>query len=206
MLVAAAVLLPLPTGEILNNNMNIGWWFFFVAFWALVTRPRTTTDAVLAGVVFLLATGTEPLVALLLPLAVVQVLVVRADLRQEAPVMGLLLGLAYQGIGLVKTNGSWSTYTMAGTHGVVQALELQGGWGWLSGSDLSNRLVSSSHATVWQAGGYLLLAAVVEVTVVLRHRAALLFVVTAVSFAMVTFIIPVIVGGVGPDLVRSSPS
>ena len=146
MLVAAVILLPLATGEILDNNVNIGWWFFFAAFWALVTRPRTTTDAVLAGLVCLLATGSEPLMALLLPLAVARVLVVRGDLRQEAPVIGFILGLAWQGIGLVKASGSSSTYAMASTHGVLQALGLRVGWGWLSGNDLSNHLLTSTHA------------------------------------------------------------
>ena len=97
---AVIILLPLATGEILDNNVNIGWWLFFAAFWALITRPRTNTDAILAGLVCLLATGTEPLVALLLPLAAARVFVVRAEPRQEAPVIGLVIGLVYQVIGI----------------------------------------------------------------------------------------------------------
>ena len=201
LLVAVVILLPLATGEILDNNVNIGWWFFFAAFWALVTRPRTTTDAVLAGMVCVLATGTEPLVALLLPLAAVRLLVLRTDLRQAAPVIGLILGLAYQGIGFINASGNPSTFALANTHGVLRALGLRVGWGWLSGNVISNHLIASSHAAVWQGTGYLVLAAVVGVALLLRHRATLFFVVTAVGFAVIIFVVPVFVRGVGPNLV-----
>lgn len=201
LLVAVVILLPLATGEILDNNVNIGWWFFFAAFWALVTRPRTTTDAVLAGLVCLLAIGTEPLVALLLPLAAARVLVVRADLRQEAPVMGLLLGLAYQGIGIIKASGGPSSIAMASAHGVLRALGVRVGWGWLSGRDLSDHILTSSHAVVWQVTGYVVLAAVIGVALLLRHRATSFFVITAVGFAVITFVVPVFVRGAGRNLV-----
>jgi hypothetical protein len=201
LVVAVIILLPLATGEILNNDVNVGWWFFFAAFWALITRPRTNADAVLAGVACLLASGTEPLVALLLPLALVRVLVVRSDLRQEAPVIGLVLGLAYQGFGILKASGNSSTFTMANGHGVLQALGLRVGWGWLSGNDLSNHLIKSSQATLWDATGYLLLVAVVVAAVLLRKRATMFFVATAVGFAVITFVVPVVVRGVGPNLV-----
>ena len=200
LLVAVVILLPLATGELLDNNVNIGWWFFFATFWALVTRPRTTTDAVLAGLVCLLATGTEPLVALLLPLAVARVIVVRADLRQEAPVVGLVLGFAYQGVGIIKASGSSSIFATANTHGVLTDLGVRVGWGWLSGNDLTNHVISSSHIAIWQVTGYLVLAAVVVVALLLRHRATLFFVVTAVGFAVITFVVPVFVRGVGPAL------
>jgi hypothetical protein len=200
-LVATLILLPLATGEILDNNVNMGWWLFFAAFWALINRPRTTTDSVLAGLVCLLAIGTEPLVALLFPLAVVRILVMRTDLRGEAPVIGLIVGLAYQGLGLLKTGGSSSTFTMATSHDAVQALGLRVGWGWLSGNSLSNHLISSSHVAVWEATGYLVLGAVVAVAVLLRHRATLFFVIAAAGFAVITFVVPVVVRGVGPNLV-----
>ncbi len=65
----------------------------------------------------------------------------RTDVRQEASVIGLIVGLAYQGIGLIKTSGSSSTFAMATADGTVQALGLRVGWGWLSGNDLSNHLI-----------------------------------------------------------------
>jgi hypothetical protein len=196
-LVAVIILLPLATGEILDNIVNIGWWMFFAAFWALITRPRTNTDAVLAGLVCFLAIATEPLVALLFPLVIVRVLVMRTDWRQEAPVIGLIVGLAYQAIGIVKGHGS--SFSMSTSHGVVRALGLRVGWGWLSGNDLSNHLIHSSQAAVWQATGYIVLLAVVGAALLLRHRATAFFVVIAVSFAIITFVVPVYLRGVGPN-------
>lgn len=201
LLIAVVILLPLATGEILDNNVNIGWWLFFAAFWALITRPRNTTDAVLAGLVCLLATGTEPLVALLLPLAAARVLVVRADLRQEAPTIGLVVGLLYQLVGILRASGSPSTFAVATTRGVLRSLGVRVGWGWLSGNDLSNHIINSSHPVVWQVTGYVVLAAVVGVACLLRHRATLFFVVTAVGFAVITFAVPVFTRGSGPTLV-----
>jgi hypothetical protein len=198
LLAAVIILLPLATGEILDNDVNIGWWLFFAAFWALVTRPRTRTDAVLAGLVCFVATATEPLVALLIPLAIVRVLVVRTDLRQEASVIGFVLALVYQGIGIMTAHGP-STLATVTAHGTARALGLRVGWGWLTGNDLSNHLIHSSHAAVWEATGYLVLLAIVVGALLLRDRATTFFVVTAVGFAVLTFVVPVIVRGVGPS-------
>lgn len=200
LLAAAIIFLPLATGEILDNDVNIGWWLFFAAFWALLIRPRTRTDAVLAGLVCFVATATEPLVALLIPLAIVRVLVVRTDLRQEASVIGFVLALAYQGIGIITAHGT-STLATATAHGAGRALGLRVGWGWLTGNDLSNHLIKSSHADVWEATGYVVLLAIVVGALLLRDRSTSIFVVTAVGFAVLTFVVPIIVRGVGPNLV-----
>jgi hypothetical protein len=200
LLAAVIILLPLATGEILDNDVNIGWWLFFAAFWALITRPRTRTDAVLAGLVCFVATATEPLVALLIPLAIVRMVVMRTDLRQEASVIGFVLALVYQAIGIMTAHGP-STLATATAHGAVPALGLRVGWGWLSGNELSNHIIQSSHAAVWETTGYLVLLAIVVGALLLRDRATTFFVVTAVGFAVLTFVVPVIVRGVGPNLV-----
>ncbi len=200
LLAAVIIFLPLATGEILDNDVNIGWWLFFAAFWALLTRPRTRTDAALAGLVCFVATATEPLVALLIPLAIVRVLVMRTDLREEASVIGFLLALLYQGIGIMTAHGT-SAWATATAHGAAPALGLRVGWGWLSGNDLSNHILKSSHAPVWEATGYVVLLAIVVGALLLRDRATSFFVVTAVGFAVLTFVVPVIVRGVGPNLV-----
>lgn len=65
LLVASMVLLPAATTELLDNLVNVPWWLFFAAFWALLWRPRTLVGKVLAGLVCLLAVGSDPLVGLL---------------------------------------------------------------------------------------------------------------------------------------------
>jgi hypothetical protein len=197
-LVSVVILLPLATGEILDNLVNIGWWLFFAAFWALITRPRTTADAVLAGAVTFLAIGTEPLVALLFPVVVARVFVARTNLRQEASLIGFVLGLAYQAIGIVKAHGTGSTVNL---HGVIASAGVRVGWEWLTGDDLTGHILSSSHAYLWQVGGYLILAGVVAVAILLRHRTTLFFVIAAVGLAIITYAIPVAVRGAGPGLI-----
>ena len=69
LLVAAMALLPIATAELLDNMVNLPWWLFFAAFWGLLWRPRTIAGMVVAGAVCFLATASEPLVALFVPLA-----------------------------------------------------------------------------------------------------------------------------------------
>lgn|GEM_PF-2598078 len=69
LLCAAMVLLPVAGGELLDNAVNVPWWLFFACFWALLWRPRTRAGAVVALVVCALAAASEPLTALLAPLA-----------------------------------------------------------------------------------------------------------------------------------------
>ncbi len=75
------------------------------------------------------------------------------------------------------------------------------GWGWLSGNDLSNHILGSSHQVIWQVTGYMVLAAVVGVACLLRNRATLFFVVAAIGFSAITFAVPVYTRGSGPTLV-----
>ncbi len=89
--------------------------------------------------------------------------------------------------------------------GAARALSLRVGWGWLSGDDLSNHLLTllpsrrlagdrlpdpGGRGQGWASA--------------LRHRATSIFVVTAVGFAVITFVVPVFVRGVGPSLVPVS--
>ena len=67
LLAAAVVLLPVANTEMLNNLVNVPWWLFFAAFWALLWRPRSLSGRVgrRAGV-FLggrLATPGRPVLA-----------------------------------------------------------------------------------------------------------------------------------------------
>src|ERR1039458_2260335 len=77
LLVGAMVLLPLGVVEMLDNLVNLPWWIFFVAFWALLWRPSTGGGRLVAGLVCLLAAASEPLVGLLLPLGAVRAAALR---------------------------------------------------------------------------------------------------------------------------------
>ena len=78
------------------------------------------------------------------------------------------------------------------------------GWGWLSGNDLSNHILGSSHQVIWQVTGYMVLAAVVGVACLLRNRATLFFVVAAIGFSAITFAVPETRGDPGRPWSRSA--
>jgi hypothetical protein len=67
LLVASMVLLPVAVVEMLDNLVNLPWWIFFAAFWALLWRPSGPGGRAVAALVCLLAAASEPLVGLLMP-------------------------------------------------------------------------------------------------------------------------------------------
>jgi hypothetical protein len=76
-LVGAMVLLPVAVVEMLDNLVNLPWWIFFAAFWALLWRPSNRRGQLVAALTCLLAAASEPLVGLLLPLAAVRAVALR---------------------------------------------------------------------------------------------------------------------------------
>jgi len=62
---------------VLDNIANLHWFFTFAAFWAVLWRPSRWWECALAAVVVVLAVGSDPLTALLLPLVVLRAICVR---------------------------------------------------------------------------------------------------------------------------------
>ncbi len=54
LLVVSMTLLPAAPGELLDNVVNVQWWFVFASFWVLFWRPRSHFGRVAAGTVCLL--------------------------------------------------------------------------------------------------------------------------------------------------------
>ena len=77
MLAVSVVLLPVGGFEVLDNIANLHWFFTFAAFWAVLWRPSRSWECALAAVVVVLAVGSDPLTALLLPLVVLRAICVR---------------------------------------------------------------------------------------------------------------------------------
>jgi hypothetical protein len=77
MLAATVVLLPVGGLEVLDNIANLHWYFTFAAFWAVLWRPSRRWECALAAVVVVLAVGSDPLTALLLPLVVLRAICIR---------------------------------------------------------------------------------------------------------------------------------
>jgi len=173
LLVAAMVLLPIATSELLDNILNVPWWLFFAAFWALLWRPQTAPGQAVAGAVCFLASASEPLVALFIPLAVVRTFAFRAR-REHAATAGLVLGLLYQGV--ARLVGGTKPFPPASLHGIGQDYAERAGLALLGGMRGSDWLISQ-NPTVAVAVGALIVCVVVvaglsvERPLVTTHRA-----------------------------------
>jgi hypothetical protein len=77
MLAATVVLLPVGGLEVLDNIANLHWFLTYAAFWAVVWRPSRWWECVLAAVAVVLAVGSDPLTALLLPIVVLRAICIR---------------------------------------------------------------------------------------------------------------------------------
>ncbi len=200
LLVGTIVLLPLATGELLNNVVNVPWWLFFAAFWALLWRPRTSIGFLFAALVCFLAAGSDPLVGLLLPLAAARLYAL--GWKEGAAALGLGLGLVYQVIGALQP-GHQSAFTSSSTHGILKVLGNRLGLGWIGGNRITDHVVTSS-SWFWPVLGGVLLLAVLAVALVLHQRRLLVFVITSLAFSILLLVVPVWVRGAGPMMVGST--
>ena len=200
LLVAAMVLLPIATAELLDNMVNLPWWLFFAAFWALLWRPRTTAGLVAAGTLCFLATASEPLVALFVPLALVRGLVLR-PLREHAATAGLVVGLAYQGIARFVSGGK--AFTPASLQGIGQDYAERAGLSTFGGMRASDWLMSHS-ATAAVALGAVIACSIVVAGLRARDQGVRSFTAAATVLSVVCFVVPIWLRGVSALLVTSA--
>ena len=200
LLVAAMALLPIATAELLDNMVNLPWWLFFAAFWALLWRPRTTAGMVAAGALCFLATASEPLVALFVPLALVRGLVLR-PLREHAATAGLVVGLVYQGVARLVSGGK--SFTPAALHGIGQDSAERAGLSSFAGMRAADWLMSHS-ATAAVALGAVIACAIVAAGLTARDQGVRSFTVAATVFSVVCFVVPIWLRGVSALLETSA--
>ncbi|MGH9029509.1 MAG: hypothetical protein ACRDV4_07830, partial [Acidimicrobiales bacterium] len=196
-LVASTVLLPLAVWELLDNVVNVTWWLFFATFWLLLWRPRILAAKVLAAVMCFLAVSSDPLIGLFVPLALLRVVSLR-KMSEHAATAGLLAGLVFQAALILHGHGQ-STFTSATFDQVPRAFLLQVGAGFVAGKTFTSQLILS-QPLFGMALGTAVLAGIAFFTVSARDKRVRAFVVTAVFFAVVTFLVPVTVRGVGRAL------
>ena len=195
-LVASMALLPVATSELLDNMVNLPWWLFFAAFWAFLWRPQTAAGRFAAGAVCFLATASEPLVALFVPLAVARALGLRAR-REHAAAAGMVLGLAYEGIARLVSGGKPFTPTALG--GIGQDYAERVGLSMLGGVRGSGWLITQSP-TAAVALGALVAGAVVVAGLSVPNQEVRCFTVVAAVFSAACFVIPVWLRGVSEVL------
>jgi hypothetical protein len=111
MLAATVVLLPVGGLEVLDNIANLHWFFTFAAFWAVLWRPSRRWECALAGVVMIVAVGSDPLTALLLPLALLRAISVRRWRDQIVTLCFAVAGAAQMWAVLTGTRPAHETFT-----------------------------------------------------------------------------------------------
>lgn len=93
-LVAAAAMLLLPVGqaEVLASIANVHWFLLPAAVWALLWNPSSRWEVALATVVLVVAALSDPLLALLAPLALLR-LVAGRWVASPVPAAGFLVAV-----------------------------------------------------------------------------------------------------------------
>ena len=200
LLSASMILLPVAGAELLNNAVNIPWWLLFATFWMLLWRPRTFAGAVLAGIVCFLATASQVVTVVLLPLVLLRVIGLRT-FRDQLATIGFLVGVACQVV-MILLNGGAGGFAGATFHDVAQAFALHVGLGWIAGSRLSSHLITSSPQGAMALGVTLFLVVAI-LSMLQRDRELRSFAAVALAYSVVAFAVPVWLRGVGPAMVDS---
>lgn len=195
LLVVGMVLLPVANYELLDNLVNLPWWMFFAAFWALLWRPRGAGGAAVAALLCALAAASEPLVALLLPLAAARAVALRRP-RDQAAGAGLIVGLAFQLVVVLEARGGRS-FPVTGLAGVPSAFAVRVGLGWLTGRQ------GTADLTAWdrplaEVLGAVLLVAIIAAGLKWGSRSVRALTVTAAVLAPICFGFPVWLRGAAP--------
>lgn len=203
LLVAAMVALPLANVEMLNNLVNLPWWLFFAAFWALLWRPDTTAGRVTAGLICCLAAASEPLVGVFVALAAFRVWAL-PRLKEQASTVGLAIGLVYQAAVVLGNHGE-NAFPKAGLSGLPADFALRVGLGWLGGMRGTDAVVRWDRS-IAEVLGALLFAAIVVVGFKLGSRQVRAFTIATAVMAPVCFAVPVWLRGAGPFMQLAATS
>ncbi len=189
------VLLPVAVVEMLDNFVNLPWWMYFAAFWALLWRPRGRTGRAGAFALCALAAASEPLVGLLVPLAAARVLALPRR-RENAAVWGLVAGLAYQGA-IVVTAPPGQGFPASGLASTVPAFFLRVGVGWVGGLRGTDGLLGTSRL-LGELLGAVVIGAVLAGVAVAGGAVARRFAAAVTVLAPLCFIVPSWLRGAGP--------
>ncbi|WP_299034378.1 hypothetical protein [uncultured Pseudokineococcus sp.] len=103
LLASMVVLLPTAGLEAAGNTANSHWFLMATAFWALTSRPTSRSGAALAAGVVVLAMGSDPLTAILAPLVLARVVLLRG-LRDHVVTAAFVLSSAVQALVVLGTD------------------------------------------------------------------------------------------------------
>jgi hypothetical protein len=202
LLLGSMILLPMANAELLNNFVNLPWWQLFATFWVLLWRPQSIWEKGIAAVFCFLAAMSNPVAALFLPLALARVIAL-PRWREQLATMGLLLGLALEGVAVLTSNYH-SVNPPKTTHGVLSLFFLRVGTGSIGGVQVTNALiVLGDHKIGIALGACVFATAIVLVAACRSLRLALFGAFALVSCALI-FAIEVWYRGVAGQMTLST--
>lgn len=206
LLAVSMVLLPVASAELLDNTVNIPWWLFFACFWALLWRPAARAGRVGAFLLCALAGASEPLTALLLPVAALRVVALRGHRTkphrtwEQTQVAGLVTGLVFQACVVAANAGNHgvsSAFEPGSAVGLGPSLSFRVGLGLLAGVKGTDWLVTHEHALAIVLGA-LALCAVGAAGLACPSSRARAFTTAAVCSALTCFLVPAWLRDVAP--------
>jgi hypothetical protein len=198
LLLAATVLLPVASAELLDNVVNVPWWLFFASFWALLWRPSSGTGRASAGLVCFLAAASEPLVGLFLPLGVARALALRKA-RDQAPTIGIVAGLLYQVLVMVRSSGKIVS-SAGGLPGLALSFSVRVGLGLLGGEKGTDWLFTHERGIAVALGAVVFCSLLAVALYFGRSLQVRLFTLTAASLCAACYLVPVWLRGLGPTM------
>ena len=92
---ASVVLVPVAQDEVLNNVANLHWYFMFASAWVLLWKAEANWELALGSIVVFLTALSDPITAVLLPLAAVRLLGIKGW-RNQLFTLALVAGVALQ--------------------------------------------------------------------------------------------------------------
>jgi hypothetical protein len=191
LLAVSVILLPVANTEMLDNLVNVPWWLFFAAFWALLWRPRSVPGRVAVGLICFLAAASQPLAGLFLPLAAVRAISLREP-QEQVGGAGLLLGLVYQAAVVLRTGTKLSS--PGSLQGIGQSFAVRAGGGLFGGVKGADWLFH--HRGLGLVLGAAALCAIVLIAVGSGSARVKAFTIVAGCYSFVCYVMPVWLRGV----------
>ena len=200
---ASVVLVPVAQDEVLNNVANLHWYFMFASAWVLLWKAEANWELALGSILVFLTALSDPITAVLLPLAAVRLLGIRGW-RNQLFTLALVAGVALQ-LGAVVVSHAHRT----GLSPLFNAPKLIGWYGFfvvaraVGGMRALDELGSrGAQLLAALAGGIAVCVAVVAVRARRRLRPVVL--VLLVSSALFYFV-PVVPTGATPSRYTVAP-
>lgn len=197
-LAAAILLLPIATGELLDNIVNVSWWLFIACFWALLWRPTSVAGRLVACVTCLLCTASDPAALIFLPIVLARLLAL-PRIREQAATIGYFAGLSLELLAM--TLGGANSVDQHSWGGVFELLSIRVWLGALFGPHPTDWLIA--HAwTVSMMLGVLVIAVVVVLAMAQPNKGVRLLAVFAIGIGAFLFVAQVWIRGVAPIMLH----